>query len=164
MLHLVVFVCIVLVCSIIYVILHFLCCIPNIVVAAVTQFGTQGSFKFNNFSSQIWNLLQKQSDEVAYRNKNVSTLVKWTYLYFWPHPSSPSRRLACVCHTFHYMKRLIETIFVHRFSHGTMPLRTIVRVRTWLPVKRRASDNMLTSFTMCGRFFLVPCQLLWYWF
>ncbi|KAM8822799.1 very-long-chain enoyl-CoA reductase isoform 4-T5 [Spinachia spinachia] len=34
---------------------------------------------------------------------------------------------AFACHTFHYMKRLIETIFVHRFSHGTMPLRTIVR-------------------------------------
>uniref|UniRef100_A0A3Q2QZ14 Trans-2,3-enoyl-CoA reductase-like 2a n=1 Tax=Fundulus heteroclitus TaxID=8078 RepID=A0A3Q2QZ14_FUNHE len=35
--------------------------------------------------------------------------------------------LACVCHTFHYMKRLMETIFVHRFSHGTMPLRAIVK-------------------------------------
>uniref|UniRef100_A0A4W5JT63 Trans-2,3-enoyl-CoA reductase-like 2a n=1 Tax=Hucho hucho TaxID=62062 RepID=A0A4W5JT63_9TELE len=35
--------------------------------------------------------------------------------------------LACACHTCHYIKRLIETIFVHRFSHGTMPLRTIVR-------------------------------------
>ncbi|XP_018553763.1 very-long-chain enoyl-CoA reductase [Lates calcarifer] len=41
-----------------------------------------------------------------------------------PHPVVT---LACACHTFHYMKRLIETIFVHRFSHGTMPLRTIVR-------------------------------------
>uniref|UniRef100_A0A3Q4H7R4 Very-long-chain enoyl-CoA reductase-like n=1 Tax=Neolamprologus brichardi TaxID=32507 RepID=A0A3Q4H7R4_NEOBR len=43
--------------------------------------------------------------------------------------SSPHRvvTLACVCHTFHYTKRLIETIFVHRFSHGTMPLRTIVK-------------------------------------
>ncbi|XP_061569382.1 very-long-chain enoyl-CoA reductase [Cololabis saira] len=41
-----------------------------------------------------------------------------------PHPVVT---LACVCHTFHYMKRLIETIFVHRFSHGTMPLRTIVK-------------------------------------
>ncbi|KAM6900373.1 very-long-chain enoyl-CoA reductase [Xenentodon cancila] len=39
----------------------------------------------------------------------------------------PVVTLACVCHTFHYMKRLIETIFVHRFSHGTMPLRTIVK-------------------------------------
>uniref|UniRef100_A0A3P8PYK5 Trans-2,3-enoyl-CoA reductase-like 2a n=1 Tax=Astatotilapia calliptera TaxID=8154 RepID=A0A3P8PYK5_ASTCA len=41
-----------------------------------------------------------------------------------PHPVVT---LACVCHTFHYTKRLIETIFVHRFSHGTMPLRTIVK-------------------------------------
>ncbi|XP_022609718.1 very-long-chain enoyl-CoA reductase-like [Seriola dumerili] len=41
-----------------------------------------------------------------------------------PHPVVT---LACACHTFHYMKRLIETIFVHRFSHGTMPLRIIVR-------------------------------------
>lgn len=36
--------------------------------------------------------------------------------------------LACICHSFHYIKRLIETIFVHRFSHGTMPLRNIVKV------------------------------------
>uniref|UniRef100_A0AAY4D2G7 Trans-2,3-enoyl-CoA reductase-like 2a n=1 Tax=Denticeps clupeoides TaxID=299321 RepID=A0AAY4D2G7_9TELE len=35
--------------------------------------------------------------------------------------------LACACHSFHYIKRLIETIFVHRFSHGTLPLRTIAR-------------------------------------
>uniref|UniRef100_A0A673ZGZ5 Trans-2,3-enoyl-CoA reductase-like 2a n=1 Tax=Salmo trutta TaxID=8032 RepID=A0A673ZGZ5_SALTR len=40
---------------------------------------------------------------------------------------SLSFRLACACHTCHYIKRLIETIFVHRFSHGTMPLRTIIR-------------------------------------
>ena len=39
-------------------------------------------------------------------------------------------RLACACHTFHYTKRLMETIFVHRFSRGTMPLRSIVKVRT----------------------------------
>ncbi|KAG9351081.1 hypothetical protein JZ751_024971 [Albula glossodonta] len=39
----------------------------------------------------------------------------------------PVVTLACVCHSFHYSKRLIETIFVHRFSSGTMPLRTIVR-------------------------------------
>uniref|UniRef100_A0A672SE18 Very-long-chain enoyl-CoA reductase-like n=1 Tax=Sinocyclocheilus grahami TaxID=75366 RepID=A0A672SE18_SINGR len=35
--------------------------------------------------------------------------------------------LACACHSFHYSKRLFETIFVHRFSNGTMPLRAIVR-------------------------------------
>ncbi|XP_052355306.1 very-long-chain enoyl-CoA reductase-like [Oncorhynchus keta] len=35
--------------------------------------------------------------------------------------------LACACHTCHYIKRLIETVFVHRFSYGTVPLRTTVR-------------------------------------
>uniref|UniRef100_A0A8C1RZ30 Very-long-chain enoyl-CoA reductase n=1 Tax=Cyprinus carpio TaxID=7962 RepID=A0A8C1RZ30_CYPCA len=35
--------------------------------------------------------------------------------------------LACACHSFHYIKRLFETIFVHRFSNGTMPLRATVR-------------------------------------
>ncbi|XP_018609223.1 very-long-chain enoyl-CoA reductase-like isoform X2 [Scleropages formosus] len=41
-----------------------------------------------------------------------------------PYPVVP---LACLCHSFHYVKRLIETIFVHRFSHGTMPLRSMVK-------------------------------------
>ncbi|XP_025057668.1 very-long-chain enoyl-CoA reductase-like isoform X2 [Alligator sinensis] len=41
-----------------------------------------------------------------------------------PHPVV---NLACICHSFHYIKRLIETVFVHRFSHGTMPLRNIVK-------------------------------------
>lgn len=48
-------------------------------------------------------------------------------------------RLACACHTFHYMKRLMETIFVHRFSRGTMPLRSIVKVRPLYRWKNRAS-------------------------
>ncbi|XP_065833951.1 probable very-long-chain enoyl-CoA reductase art-1 [Oscarella lobularis] len=30
--------------------------------------------------------------------------------------------LAAACWSFHYAKRLLETVFVHRFSHGTMPL------------------------------------------
>lgn len=36
-------------------------------------------------------------------------------------------KLALVCWCIHYFKRLLETIFVHRFSHGTMPLRNLFK-------------------------------------
>ncbi len=37
-------------------------------------------------------------------------------------------RIAATCWTFHFAKRLLETVFVHRFSHATMPIANIFRV------------------------------------
>lgn len=42
-------------------------------------------------------------------------------------PKVEAVRLACGCWTFHYAKRLAETVFVHRFSHATMPIMNIVK-------------------------------------
>ncbi|CAD5215783.1 unnamed protein product [Bursaphelenchus xylophilus] len=35
--------------------------------------------------------------------------------------------LALICHSFHYIKRLYETQFVHRFSNGTMPFTNLFK-------------------------------------
>ncbi|XP_058274708.1 trans-2,3-enoyl-CoA reductase-like 2b isoform X1 [Hemibagrus wyckioides] len=49
----------------------------------------------------------------------------YSHEYDYTRSSHAVVRLACVCHTLHYIKRLLETIFIHRFSHGTLPLHTI---------------------------------------
>lgn len=37
-------------------------------------------------------------------------------------PVAPVVHIAAICWTVHYIKRILETIFVHRFSHSTMPI------------------------------------------
>ncbi|KAF7491486.1 putative very-long-chain enoyl-CoA reductase art-1 [Sarcoptes scabiei] len=42
-------------------------------------------------------------------------------------PMSYVAHLAMLCWTIHYVKRLLETIFVHRFSHSTMPIMNLFK-------------------------------------
>lgn len=42
-------------------------------------------------------------------------------------PYSLCSQIAAVCYAGHYAKRLLETQFVHRFSHGTMPIMNLFR-------------------------------------
>ena len=42
-------------------------------------------------------------------------------------PIHPYVHIACACFLFHYGKRLLETHFIHRFSHGTMPIMNIFK-------------------------------------
>jgi len=43
------------------------------------------------------------------------------------HIMHPVIHLAAICWIFHYSKRIMETLFVHRFSHATMPLRNLFK-------------------------------------
>lgn len=40
-------------------------------------------------------------------------------------------KLAAICWSFHYAKRILETIFVHRFSHATMPIMNLFKNCTY---------------------------------
>lgn len=42
-------------------------------------------------------------------------------------PTGYVQKLAMICHTIHYAKREFETLFIHRFSNGTMPMRNIFK-------------------------------------
>ncbi|XP_074118838.1 very-long-chain enoyl-CoA reductase-like isoform X4 [Sminthopsis crassicaudata] len=68
----------------------------------------------------------------------------------------PVVNLACICHSSHYIKRLIETIFVHRFSHGTMPLKSIfkfiLQVRTVKQIRMNDLSRVTQLLCEAGNF------------
>ncbi|XP_018610127.1 very-long-chain enoyl-CoA reductase-like isoform X2 [Scleropages formosus] len=91
--------------------------------------GTTATFYFRDLGAQI-------SWVTVFLSEYVGPLLIYLMFYFRvPFIYAPKYdfttskywvvHLACICHSFHYIKRLLETLFVHRFSHGTMPLRNI---------------------------------------
>lgn len=46
-------------------------------------------------------------------------------------PMHPVVHIAAACWSFHYAKRLFETVFVHRFSHATMPILNLFKNCTY---------------------------------
>uniref|UniRef100_A0A3Q1I0W9 Very-long-chain enoyl-CoA reductase n=1 Tax=Anabas testudineus TaxID=64144 RepID=A0A3Q1I0W9_ANATE len=97
--------------------------------------GTTATFYFRDLGAQI-------SWVTVFLTEYTGPLVIYLMFYFRvPFIYSPKYdfttskhwvvHLACMCHSFHYVKRLLETLFVHRFSHGTMPLRNIFKNCTY---------------------------------
>ncbi|KAL7404786.1 hypothetical protein ABVT39_019006 [Epinephelus coioides] len=97
--------------------------------------GTTATFYFRDLGAQI-------SWVTVFLTEYTGPLVIYLMFYFRvPFIYAPKYdfttskhwvvHLACMCHSFHFVKRLLETLFVHRFSHGTMPLRNIFKNCTY---------------------------------
>uniref|UniRef100_A0A669BYW8 Very-long-chain enoyl-CoA reductase n=2 Tax=Pseudocrenilabrinae TaxID=318546 RepID=A0A669BYW8_ORENI len=97
--------------------------------------GTTATFYFRDLGAQI-------SWVTVFLTEYTGPLVIYLLFYFRVPFIYPPKydfttskhwvvHLACMCHSFHYVKRLLETLFVHRFSHGTMPLRNIFKNCTY---------------------------------
>ncbi|GBP75292.1 Probable very-long-chain enoyl-CoA reductase art-1 [Eumeta japonica] len=83
--------------------------------------------------------LKDLGPQISWRNVFLAEYAGPLFVYLWVYQrpwllygnqnTSPGyiATIAMVCWVGHYAKRLYETVFIHRFSHGTMPLRNLFR-------------------------------------
>lgn len=92
--------------------------------------------KSHDFSVTLWLSPYSFCDIKLWSNKKQS----FTYLNFFFFFSSS---LACFCHCLHYIRHLLETLFVHKFSGGHTPLKNMIKVTIRLSYCVR--ENILIS-------------------
>ncbi|XP_047507073.1 probable very-long-chain enoyl-CoA reductase art-1 [Pieris napi] len=83
--------------------------------------------------------LQDLGPQVSWKNVFLAEYAGPLFVYLWAYQrpwllygeqtSTPGTvaSIAAICWSVHYAKRVLETLFVHRFSHGTMPLRNLFK-------------------------------------
>ncbi|XP_051904920.1 very-long-chain enoyl-CoA reductase-like isoform X2 [Hippocampus zosterae] len=106
-------------------------CLRDEEILQTLPVGTTASFYFSDLGPQLtWG--------TVFLAECVGPLVIYLMFYFrLPFIYAPKYDFtasenwvvhsACLCHSSHYIKRILETMFVHRISHGTMPLRNIFK-------------------------------------
>lgn len=62
--------------------------------------------------------------------------------------------IAAACYSFHYIKRLLETVFVHRFSNATMPIMNLFKVGYSSIFKIIASNYNFTEIDLAEYFII----------
>ena len=79
-------------------------------------------------------------------------------------------KMSFIMWMFHYTKRLLETMFVHTFSHGTMPLRNLIKNCTYyhgfafmisysiINKSKTVTSIDTLSYVFCACFFI--CEML----
>lgn len=66
-------------------------------------------------------------------------------------------RVAAYCWSFHYAKRVLETLFVHRFSHSTMPIMNLFKNCTYY-----WGFTAFVSYFVSHPLYSPPCTIQFY--
>ncbi|CAG9796571.1 unnamed protein product [Diatraea saccharalis] len=99
----------------------------------------EDSLKTHNIQNGAKLYLKDLGPQISWKNVFLAeyagplVVYLWVYQRPWVIYGSQSgipgnvAMIAAICWCAHYAKRLLETLFVHRFSHGTMPLSNLFR-------------------------------------